>query len=129
MFTAQVTRSVAIDGIVSSFTFPVTSDLRMDVDAAMLAGTNVQLFVALPVARIQLLQICSNVAMTLKTNSSGSPANTITLLAGQPFSWATGDPPLRDTSGALITTDIATMYRTNALDANLSIRCIYDGTA
>jgi hypothetical protein len=76
------------------------------------------------------LFIVATGALTLKTNSSGSPANTITLVKDEPFLWRTGDGTLRDTAGSAITTDITGLYITNpgAAAVDLKLFALVDPT-
>ncbi len=77
------------------------------------SAVNQQVALAIDVSQLKSLFIIAAAALVLKTNSSGSPVNTITLAANQPFAWQAGDGTLRDTAGAAITTDITTLYVTN----------------
>lgn len=70
--------------------------------------------------------LLSNAAVTLETNSSSAPDDTIALVANVPYVWCTGDP---DTCA--ITADIAsTIYATNAsgATATISMMFVQDGT-
>lgn len=65
----------------------------------------------------------SDKALTLKTNSTSSPGNTITLVAGKQLVWNSDHPEV-----APITTNLTTLYVTNAgtTVANLKIRILKD---
>lgn len=69
--------------------------------------------------------IKSDQAVTIETNSAGSPANTLTLAANVPYYW---DPSSLDTFK--LTTDVTALYVTNASGetANLLVDAIYDST-
>lgn len=82
------------------------------------------------VSQMKGVYIVSDADLTLQFNDGTTPSNTITLLANKPFVWVFGDIALRDTAGAVITTDITAIYATNAgaVAANLEIRACYDPT-
>ena len=73
-----------------------------------------------------LYMLASGGALTVKTNSSGAPDQTIALASGVPFVWVA-------TSGITcpITTDITALYVSNASGATvtLKIRSLTDPTA
>lgn len=108
--------------------FAVQAGAEANLDESLPIGTNTLVAFALDVSQCVSLFLLSDVALTLKTNSSGSPVNTFTLAAGVPFCWVLGDPPLRDNAGAAVTTDITALYATNAAIAQLQIRCLFDPT-
>ena len=66
------------------------------------------------------------VAMTIKTNSSGTPAQTFVLSAFEPVVWSAGQTAVTNP----ITTDITALYVTNASGAAgiLNIRSLQDPT-
>lgn len=85
--------------------------------------TNLLVGYTLDVSAVKSFYIVSDVAMTVKTNSSGSPANTLTLVAGQPYLWVVGD---YDTFK--LTTDVTALYITNTTAGTLDIRALVDAT-
>lgn len=76
------------------------------------SATNVLHAYAMDVSQMKSIFILADGALTIKTNSSGSPTNTITLVAGEPFFWRLGDGTLKDTGGATLA-DITALYITN----------------
>jgi hypothetical protein len=72
--------------------------------------TNQEQVIALVRADIKLLVIVCSVAMTIKTNSTSSPGNTITVPANTPYIWASADGMIPDPLSA----DITALYLTNA---------------
>jgi hypothetical protein len=84
-------------------------------------ATNVLVEVAFAIADLQSLCIWSDTNLTIKTNSSTSPTQTINLLASVPIVWGTGlgsaDP---------ITADVTALYVTNAASnlANFKVRAL-----
>src|SRR3954463_12891010 len=91
----------------------VQAGAEQNISESIPAGANNLVAFSLDVSQLKGLYIVSPVALVLKTNSSGSPGNTITLTPGQAFMWMTGDAALRDTAGAAISTDITALYVTN----------------
>lgn len=81
--------------------------------------------IAFKVSAVQSFWIQSDVAVTLETNSGGSPANTLVLKPGVPYQWTTDS---YDTFK--LTTDVTKFYFTNASGstANIECRCIVDAT-
>lgn len=60
--------------------------------------------------------------MTIETNSSSAPAQTITLTANVPVAWMTG-------AGVCpITADVTALYVTSVAGGNLTIRSLIDAT-
>ncbi len=96
-----------------------TEEIEVNYDATVAIGTDVAILVALDISQIRTLCIVSDVAATLKTNSSGSPQETLTLVAGIPLLWDASQP------GALIADifagDVTNIYVTNAAAAHLQI--------
>ena len=81
---------------------------------------------ALDVSECASFFILADQALTVKTNSSGSPADTLTLSAGVPYLWHTGA-----IDSFQLGTDVTALYVTNASgeDATLRIEALYDPTA
>lgn len=85
--------------------------------------TNQLILIAIDVSLLKFLVIKSDKNITIKTNSSGSPDDTLVIYANNPYVWADGDY-----NGCLVTTDVASMYITNATadDANVQIIALVD---
>ena len=88
------------------------------------SGTT-QVFQAIDVSAVAGIVINSTVAVTLKTNSSGSPDNTIVLVADQPYIWYTA---AYDTFK--LTTDVVSIYCVVAVATagTLTIEGVVDAT-
>src|SRR3954469_4116469 len=71
----------------------VTGSAAVEVNVALSASTTNQL-VALGylTANIKGVYIKSDVAVTIKVDSTGSPEQTISIAAGVPYVWYTGNP-------------------------------------
>jgi hypothetical protein len=92
-------------------------------DVVLPAGTvdQVQAF-AFPIATLQSVFILSDQNVTLKTNSSSSPANTINLKAGNPLCWSISSgyfacPFGVDVTQIFLTAPTATRFRMQVLKA------------
>lgn len=132
MFTHTIIRSWQSAGASIAKSQDVSAGAEGGVDESIPASsTNLPVAFAADVSQIKSLYIVADGPLTLKTNSSTEPDNTITLAANDPFVWVTGDPALRDTAGTAITTDITGLYVTNADADNavlLQIRMLVDPT-
>jgi hypothetical protein len=101
-------------------TWTRTEELETNYDNDALAiGTDVAIGVALDISQIRSLVIVCDVAATIKTNSSGAPQETLTLVAGIPLVWEASAPGA--TIGDYFAGDITNMYVTNAALAHLQI--------
>lgn len=131
MFTHKVDRSWGtgqnrIERIVS-----VTGGAENNLSEAIAgSATNAPVAFAADISQVKELWMSCDKAVTVKTNSSGSPVNTFSLAANVPFSWIVGDPPMRDSSGTAVTTDITSLFLTNADagEAAFELRCLIDPT-
>lgn len=102
----------------------ITGDLQTEMSQVIAAGaTNVNILLAIDITKVKLLLIKSSVNMTFKTNSSGSPANTINLLAGIPYVWAAGGYET-----LVLTTNVSSIFVTNgtATDGLLEVYALSD---
>lgn len=75
------------------------------VQDAIAGSSTTQINVAIDVSAVKQIVIHSTVAATLKTNSSGSPANTIVLKADVEYVWNTDSY-----DSFLLTTDVTTVF-------------------
>jgi hypothetical protein len=80
---------------------------------------------AITVASVKSIYLCSNKALTLKTNSSGAPDDTLNLVADVPYVWNTDSY-----DSLLLTVDVTAFYLTNASGAAaiLTVEVIEDAT-
>jgi hypothetical protein len=78
-------------------------------DTIAIGATNLLILAAIDISQVQALAFYSSVDLTVKTNSSGSPTNTINLLAGKPYIWESGGYET-----CKITADVSSLYVTNA---------------
>lgn len=80
------------------------------------SSTNEALAIAVPVARIATIFISSTRNLTLKTNSTSAPDDTLAISATRPYVWASGD-----TSDCPFTVDITAIYLTNATASSATV--------
>jgi hypothetical protein len=76
---------------VTSANLTQTGNEEFDIDAAIPPATvNFEYDVAFTLSTVRSILLTCDQAITIKTNSSGSPQETITLTAGQAIVWQTG---------------------------------------
>lgn len=75
-------------GTISSTTHSYTDDTEYGLDGLVLAGAvNKEFDIALTLANLKSLVLFSDQAITIKTNSTSSPQDTIVLQAGKEVVW------------------------------------------
>lgn len=81
--------------------------------------------IAIDVSEVKSLYIHSDVSVTIETNSSSAPDDTLTVAAGKPLVWYTGCGLANP-----LTTDVTDFYITNATGgpAAVKIRVLIDET-
>lgn len=99
-------------------------DIRIS-EAYTGAVTNTLTAFAATIAKIKVFYMVADVACTVKTNSSGSPQETFTLVANQPIHWDNTDGSL---IASLFAGNITALYVTTTADTTLTIRCLVDPT-
>lgn len=124
--TGKVQENITIGGrtfnVSNSFTG--TGHTRVVDESIAIAADNLVAW-TLDLSQLKMLYIHSTQIVTLETNSSSAPDDTIILAAGQPLIWYTGY--LYDN---LITADVTQLFVTNASQAiaTLNIECLFDAT-
>ena len=114
MITHTHSRGIFARGLSIAKPIAVSAGQEINVSEPIPASAvNQPVAFAAVVAKLQSIFLFASAALVIKTNSSGSPANTITLAAGVPFLWQPGDGTLRDTAGVAITTNITSLFVTN----------------
>jgi hypothetical protein len=79
---------VGTDGTRESGSFTETGTTSIDIATNLPASsTNVEVSISWTVANTQAIFLLSSSNMTIKTNSSSSPGDTIDLIAGIPLIW------------------------------------------
>ena len=87
-------------------------------------STDLEILYSLDVSQIKSIVILADQAMTLKTNSSSVPDETLSLLANDPYEWHTGSLHTN-----LLATDITSLFMTNTTAGTLKIESTIDPTA
>lgn len=104
----------------------ITADLETNLDVAIADGqTAKQINVAIDVSALKLLFISSDKDVTIETNNSSTPDDTIEITANVPLLWTP------DCGFACpLSADVATLYLANAsgAEAALKIRTLQDAT-
>ena len=91
------------------------------IDTVFSAGsTNVAQTAAFTVANVQACMLLSDQNMTIKTNSAGSPANTLTLVANEPYLWLKS----QGIDAFKFTTNVTGFYITCTAAARLQARIL-----
>ena len=115
-------RGIVAGGLSLNYRVEAEAGQELNIDESIPVGNNQLLAFVCDVSQLKSFFLVADGALTVETNSGGSPANTITLAANEPFSWVDGDPTLRDTGGTAITTDITALYITNATSGPVKLK-------
>jgi hypothetical protein len=120
VFTSTYTRSN--EQLTKNVT--ITKDGEQNATIALASSsTNVAVTLTLDVSAMGSLYLLASAAMTVKTNSTGSPDNTLTLAADTPLCWYAGCGIANP-----LTTDVTVLYVTCADGGTLEIRALQDIT-
>jgi hypothetical protein len=104
----------------------VTSDGEHNFDVSLTSEqVHKQLDIALDVSELKAIVISTTVDITLKTNDSGTPIQTLTIEAGEPLIWQVESGLTNP-----LTTDVTAMYFTNgeATTGTVKLRFLEDAT-
>lgn len=84
----------------------VTGAYRQEIPGEAIAGSGTTPFtIAIDVSAVKGFSVTATVDCTMKTNSSGSPDNTIVLRANEPYQWHTNAY-----DAFLLDTDVTALY-------------------
>jgi hypothetical protein len=123
MFTHSITSGYAGEGgNVITLTKKYTGQTEVAFDGTVPATTdNEAVTIAWIAANVKALLLYSDTALTIKTNSSGTPVNTVTLAAGQIIVWGNDHPEPNP-----IAANVTELFLSNdqANIANVSIRVL-----
>ena len=129
MFTHRMQTNFTRGGTTHTTTIDKQYSGEANVDETIVhSGTNVEVDIAINNTTLKSLYISSDVDLTLKANSSGSPAFTLNVKAGAPLWW---DATNVGTFTNPITAAVTKFYVTNAdgtNDAALKIFALMDST-
>lgn len=122
--THTVTRSYSVNGSpVVTASGTQTGDEEVDLDVAVPASaTNQEYDLAWTQSAMKSVMLFSDSAITIKTNSTSVPQDTITLAAGQEIAWQTGDPGNAPFSGNVTKLFIS---NGNTSAANVKVRGLF----
>jgi len=127
MFTHKTGITYSSDaGTITSTTETFQGDGESNYDGSIPANTtNGEIDVVVPHTPIRSLVLFSSVDVTLKTNSSSVPDDTIALKGGSQVVWNTNHP-----EACPFTTDVTKIFITNAgaAAATVKIRVLLDST-
>lgn len=123
MFTHQHTRGVVVGSVTYNSVFNVQGAGEKNLDEPVSGNTtNLAIAYDLDVSRVQGFFMVADQNLTVKTNSSGSPANTFNLIAGVPQSFvASADPAWQDGNNDPVV-DITSLFVTNGTSTNASLK-------
>lgn len=117
-FTVRVTKSVTEGSTTIQSSVDHACDLVAKMDESVADGvSNAEYAVSVAVANMKAAVIQSSVAMTIKTNSSGSPQETIVLAPNVPVVWQEGD-------AAIFAGDVTSIFVSNASGAVGTLKII-----
>ncbi len=123
-FSHTVTKSIQGNGVNKSLSSTYSGSSGTNIQETIAIGTDTLVNVAIDVSAIKSLYICSDVAMTLETNSSSAPDDTISLIAGVPLEWQAGVSYY----ACPLTVDVTKVYLTNVAQAAFELYVIQDST-
>jgi hypothetical protein len=119
--TIQISYSTLVNGV------PVSSSVQTASGSSLLqitetianAGTNIAVACSIDEDALAGFFLSSNYDVTVKTNSSGSPQETIALKAGVPVVWTSGSVGSKP-----ISDDVTALYITNASGSSATVTLI-----
>lgn len=98
-----------------------SDDRSLELDVTVAANvTNQAHAFPIDVSEVKSMYLMSTQNITIKTNSTSTPANTLNLLANRPVIWQDGD-----LNSLLLTTDVTTLYlTTGAISSSASLKLL-----
>lgn len=103
---------------ISGVTADATGTVGTQVDISIADGvTNQALALAIDISEVESIFLYTDGTLTVKTNSSSVPDQTLTFSANKPLAWVRGMP-----NTLPITVDVTTLYLTNASGAAVALR-------
>ena len=122
--TVKSTVTIGSNTVTDGATSPaISGKVLTQIDQDMAIGTNVLIAnVGIDKDTLNVFYALATVDMTLKTNSSGSPDNTITLTAGIAMKWCLYDP---SAGNPIVTADVTALSVTNATAGNLKLWALH----
>lgn len=127
MPTYLLTEGFQFGSVSQAYSISKSADAEVSVGPVPIATGQTAFLVnlAIDVSDLKSLFIVCDQAVTIKTNSSGAPDNTLTLIANQPLVWYNGSYYTN-----LLTVDVTKIYVANSsgATANLYIFALQDPT-
>jgi hypothetical protein len=123
---ATISRGINSDQVSLEGRKSYSGDARTSLKVSIEAGAvNVEHILPIDISQIAALFIHAAGDLTIKTNSSSTPDDTLALKADEPYVWATGDY-----SPLLLDADVTKVFVSNAGAAavTLYVECLYDPT-
>jgi len=102
-----------------------SGSMEVQINEDIAVGNDRAVSCSLDISQVQALMILADGALTLETNSSSAPTNTIAIQAGKPYLWR-----LADYVACLITSDVTSIFLSNAgsVSVNFKLAAILDAT-
>lgn len=128
--TGTFTVALAVEGQRLSIDIPLTAEQFVRSEFSVADGqTAFRANLAADISQAKAVIIYSDKAVTIKTNNSGSPDDTLALAAGVPLVWYAG-MSVDSSDLNLFDADITDLYVANASGATASIKVwiLSDGT-
>jgi hypothetical protein len=105
-------------GTITNTTDTYTGDGEANYDGSIATGvTNGEIDIALDVSAIKAMVMYSTQALTVKTNSTSAPDNTISLAAGKQLVWTTDH-----LDACPLTADVTKFYVTNDSGSTATVK-------
>ena len=122
--TFHWTIATASGQVVYNKTFSADASLP-NLDQDVPVGSNFEVLIAIDVSQVKAIQIACTGDVTLKTNSSSSPSNTLQLVANVPYEYHQNSY-----NTFKLTQDVSKLYVTNngSSTVRLTVRGLYDPT-
>ena len=115
-FTVRVTKGAAEGTTSISSTVDHTCETVLKLQETIANGaTDALQLIAIDVTQLKAFAMVSDQAMTVKTNNSGTPQETFTLVANKPVVWQAGD-------AAIFAGDVTAIYVTNASGSSATLQ-------
>lgn len=119
-FTVSSRESASANSLDVSSTRNLSGESQLLISQAIADGASDQLIaLSIDISQVRLLAIKSDQALTIKTNNSGAPDDTLSLLAGIPRIFRAGE---YDT--IFLTADVTAIYVTNASGSVATLQII-----
>lgn len=124
--------SLNVNGNHTATTYSNTGQVRLDTGIDDGEADELHI-ISIDVSEMLLLYMVSDQDLSIETNSSSSPGDTITLTANVPYLWRDDNATCGSGAGGAdsvtkLSVDVTALYLTNASGSNATFKleCIYD---